>query len=328
MKRPEDAMIKTLQCWWSFISHCHAPRLVIFIMAALLLWALPASVSADQDDGMPKVLRAGFLSRIFADIDIRDAQATLELLTREISRNMGLNTNSRVIIFSDMTSMTNAIRDGELDIVSMPTVEYLRIRDRVPLIPSFVGAHNNGMGTKYLLIARRDKGIRSFSDLKGKNILLPQANKYEESNVWLDVLLMKEGKTKRTSFFGQVRESPKVSHSIMEVFFRQADGAIVTRAALDASGALNPQIYRQLTVLAESQFLSDGVTCLLPTTSETLRRTLVRAIQKVNESTSGRQLYTIFQTSGTLPFKPAYLEGLEELLAEQARLKTNTAKRK
>jgi hypothetical protein len=59
-----------------------------------------------------------------------------------------------------------------------------------------------------------------------------------------------------------------------------------------------------------------------------MRRTTGKAIMKLNESTTGRQLFTIFQTSGTVPFKPAFLEGLEELLREQSRLKTRNAKRK
>jgi ABC-type phosphate/phosphonate transport system substrate-binding protein len=92
--------------------------------------------------------------------------------------------------------------------------------------------------------------------------------------------------------------------------------------------ALNPQIGRQLTVIAESPFLSDGVTCLLPTASENMRRAVEKAIMKLNESAKGRQLFTIFQTSGTVPFKQAYLEGLEELLKERSLLKTKSAKRK
>jgi ABC-type phosphate/phosphonate transport system substrate-binding protein len=301
---------------------------MLLLLIAIMALLFTRYSHADQGDGLKKVLRAGFLARVLSDVDPHDAQATLELLTREISRNMGLNTTPRVIIFPDMTSMTDAIRHGELDVISMPTVEYLRIRDKASLIPYFVAAHNNGMGTKYLLIARRDRGIRTFSDLRGKTILLPQADKREESHVWLDVLLMKEGKTNRDAFFSQVKESPKMSHSIMGVFFRQADAAIVTRAGLDASRALNPQIASQLTVLDESPFLSDGVTCLPSTTSKTLRRTLVKAFKQLNESTTGRQLFTIFRTSGTIPFKPAYLEGLEGLLREQTQLKIKNAKRK
>jgi ABC-type phosphate/phosphonate transport system substrate-binding protein len=294
-----------------------------------MLWTFPARPAfAVPGDNLKRGLRAGFLSRVFSDVDIRDAKATLEILTKEISRKMGLDTIPQVIIYSDVTSMSDAIRHGELDVVAMPAVEYLRIRDTVPMIPSFVGAHNNGMGSKFLLIIRRDSGIRSFSDLKGKSILLPPAHKFEESHVWLDVLLMKDGKVSRDAFFSKVKESSKASHSIMGVFLRQADGAIVTQAALDASKALNPQIDRQITTLDESRFLSDSVTCFPSTVSEPLQRAMVKAIMQLNESTTGRQLYTIFQTSGTLPFKPAYLEGLEELLREQAHLRKKNAKRK
>jgi len=128
--------------------------------------------------------------------------------------------------------------------------------------------------------------------------------------------------------FSQVRESPKISHAIMGVFFKQADAAIVTRAGLDTSRQLNPQLETQLTVLAESGNLSDGVSCLIPGTPEKFRNSLSRAIMHLNKSNGGRQLYTIFQSSGVTPFKASYLEGLEELLREQSRLKTKSAKRK
>jgi ABC-type phosphate/phosphonate transport system substrate-binding protein len=100
------------------------------------------------------------------------------------------------------------------------------------------------------------------------------------------------------------------------------------RAGLDTSRQLNPQMETQLTVIAESGNLSDGVTCLIPATPEKFRNSLYKAIMHLNESKGGRQMYTIFQSSGTVPFKHAYLDGLEELLREQSRLKTRSAKRK
>lgn len=300
---------------------------VILAAAFLMVASLPVPISAGQGDSMPKVLRAGFLSRVFSDIDPRDAQATLELLTRELSRNMGLNTTPKAIVFPDTKSMADAIRRGELDLVSLPTIEYLRIRETVSLIPSFVGAHNNGMGTRYVLITRSDSGFRSISDFKGKTFFVPSANKHEAGHVWLDVLVMKEGKGNPATFFRQVKEAAKVSQAIMGVFFRQADGAIVTRAGLDASRLLNPQLDRQLVVLAESHNLSDGITCFPATASEKTRRTMANAVTQLSNSTTGRQLFTIFQTSGTIPFRPAFLEGIEDLLREQRRLKAKTTKR-
>jgi len=300
--------------------------LTVGILAMIFFVSKP-SLGGERDE-MPKVLRAGFLSCVFSDVDSRDAQASLELLTCEISRNMGLKTTPKVIIYPEIKSMTDAIRRGELDLISMPTIEFLRIREKFKLIPAFVGAHNNGLGTRYALITRRDSGIRSFADLKGKTLFLPSFSRHEPSHVWLDVLLMKEGNGNPAMFFHQVKETQKVSQAIMGVFFRQADGAIVSRSGLDASRLLNPQLDRQLVVLAESRDLSDGVSCFPADASETMRRALTKAVIQVNNSPSGRQLYTIFQTSGALLFRPACLDGLEDLVREQKRLKSKGAKRK
>ena len=139
---------------------------------------------------------------------------------------------------------------------------------------------------------------------------------------------MKAGRRASDTFFRQSKESPKLFNAIMGVFLRQADAALVTRGALDTSRELNPQLQSQLTVLAESRNLSDGVTCLLPGTPEKFRSKLYREIIRLNDTSGGRQMYTIFQSSGIRPFKIQYLEGLEELISDNDRLKGNSLKRK
>jgi ABC-type phosphate/phosphonate transport system substrate-binding protein len=304
------------------------PCLIIGLFMVISFAVPPNLCRGDQGDDMPKILRSGFLARVFIDVDPRDAQATLELMTREVSRNMGLNTSPKVVLFPDRKSMTEALRRGELDLVSMPGIEYLHIRETIPLTPSFVGAHNNGMGTRYLLITRRDSGIRSISDLKGKTLIDPCANKHEAGHVWLGILLMKEGRESPASFFRQVKETGKVSQAIMGIFFRQADGAIVTRAGLDAAKLLNPQLDRQIQVIAESGNLNDGITCFPASMPDKTQRALSNAIMKLSTSTTGRQLFTIFQTSGVIPFKAAYLEGLEGLLREESSFRSRSARKR
>lgn len=90
---------------------------------------------------------------------------------------------------------------------------------------------------------------------------------------------------------------------------------------------LNPQLNTRLIVLAESRNLSDGVTCLTPSTPETFRTHLTSTVLRLNRTRSGQQLFTLFQSSGSAPFKAAGLEGLEELLREHERLKAKTSKR-
>jgi ABC-type phosphate/phosphonate transport system substrate-binding protein len=300
----------------------------ILMLAAALELSTPLSFASDQDESIPKILRSGFLARVLADVDPRDAQATLELMTREVARNLRLNTSSKVVLFQDTRSMLESIRNGELDMVSMPSIDYLRLRGTASLVPAFVALHKEGVGLKFVLIAHRDSGIRSISQLKGKSLLALSPYKHEPAHVWLNVLLLKEGKGNPADFFRQIKEVDKVSQGIMGVFFRKADAALVTQAGLDAARMLNPQLERQLVVIAESVELSDGVTCFPSSMPEKTRQKLSQAVMQMSTSTSGRQLFTIFQTSGVVLFKEAYLEGLDEFMREESGLKGRIARKR
>jgi len=298
------------------------------LLWSCIFWQLPSSVAAEPGEAKPKVLRVGFLLSDFSDMDPRDAKAGLEVQTRRISHSMGLGPDPQVIIFPNTQSMSDALRRGELELVSMPGIEYLKLRKTVPLIPSFVAATNGGLGTRCVIIARKDSGIRFFADLRGKSLLLPSFGSHYLGQLWLDVLLLKAGKGARDSFFGQIKEPPRIFNAIMGVFLRQSDAAIVTRLALDASRKLNPQLEAELSVVAESGNLNEGVTCLIPRTPEKFRNQLYKVLLGLNDSSGGRQLYTIFHVDGIRPFNPACLEGLEELVNEHDRLKGLSGRRK
>jgi ABC-type phosphate/phosphonate transport system substrate-binding protein len=300
--------------------------LILLSLTVFQLNAPQRTCLADESAELPKVLRSGFLARVIADVDPRDAQATLEIMTREVSRNLGLITSPKVVLYQDTRSMFAAVRIGELEMVSMPSIDYLRLRETASLVPAFVALHKEGVGLRFVLITHRDSGIRSISQLRGKTLLTLSTYKHEPAHVWLNVLLMKEGKGSPATFFRQVKEVDKVSQGIMGVFFRKADGALVTQAGLDAARLLNPQLDRQLVIIAESPELSDGVTCFPASIPEKTRQILSKAVMQMSTSISGRQLFTIFQSSGVVPFKGAYLEGLEDLLREESILRNRLAR--
>lgn len=302
-------------------------RTAILCLLVMLFCNLPVSGAAD-DERIPKQFRSGFLQSVFSNIDSRDARAVMEVHSRKIAKELKINIMDKVVMFESTKSMVDAIRKGEMELVSIPSIDYLQIRETVPLIPSFVGTNSNGHGNNFVVITRKDSGIKSFSGLKGKSMLLPPISIYEPGHVWLEVLLLRIGQQKRAPFFSYVKEAPKINKAIMEVFFRQVDAAIVTRAGLEISSQLNPQLQTQLIILAESPNLSNFVVCMNPTTSENFRDKLYKALIRLNESKSGQQLYTIFQTQGIIPFKPEYLKGLENLLSERKVLKKETLARK
>jgi len=213
-------------------------------------------------------------------------------------------------------------------VVTLPALEYLQIRDKTPLVPVIVASSNAGTARQYALIVRRDSGIRSFADLRDKTILLPSSIKYEASHIWLHVLLLREAKHDRTLFFRQVSESSAASKSILKVFFKQADAAIVSRGALETSTVLNPQVGNKLAVIAESKPLHGDITCVSTMVSDKLKQTIINSARHLHETTTGRQIFTLFQIEGVIPYQASYLDGLIGLLKEQAQLQSKSAKRR
>jgi ABC-type phosphate/phosphonate transport system substrate-binding protein len=298
---------------------------LLFMLGAILL--LPAatmggapSTGADLQDVLPKVLRVGFSTRIISDIDPRDAQTAMELWTRVLSRSMGIKTLPQTVIFKNSADMLESLKKGELTIVSLPTIDYLKFRDETRLTPSLVSSSNEGRGREFVLITRRDSGIRTFADLRGRSILLLSPTKQEVSHLWLDVMLMREGKRDRSSFFRQVKEATSASQAMMAVFFRQADASIISRGAFETGKALNPQIGSQLSIISESKPLIGDITCFPSSVNEKLKRSIEYAALHLHESAIGKQMFTLFQIERTIPFKPSYLDGVLELLRERDKL--------
>jgi hypothetical protein len=66
----------------------------------------------------------------------------------------------------------------------------------------------------------------------------------------------------------------------------------------------------------------------MPGTSEKLRNKIYTAMLQLNETKSGKQIYTIFQNNGIAPYKEEYLDGLENLISEHKRLKAKVTTKK
>jgi ABC-type phosphate/phosphonate transport system substrate-binding protein len=298
----------------------------ILLLPTATLGGAPFS-GAELDDVIPKVLRVGFSTRILSDIDPRDAQTAMELWTRELSRSMGIKAQPQTVIFRNSAEMLESLKKGALTIVTLPANDYLKFRDETRLTPSLVSSSNEGRGRAFVLITRRDSGIRTFADLQGRMILLLSPTKQEVSHLWLDVMLMREGKRDRSSFFRQVKEATSASQAIMAVFFRQADASIVSRGAFETGKALNPQIGSQLSIISESKPLIGDITCIPSSVNEKLKRSIEYAALHLHESAIGKQMFTLFQIERTIPFKPSYLDGVLELLRERETLLAKLARK-
>jgi ABC-type phosphate/phosphonate transport system substrate-binding protein len=297
-----------------------------------LLLAMVVAVNLGQAFAQQPVrtdgeLRVGFTAGVFPDVDQRDAQAAVQLWTRQLAAGMGITSGARAIFFTRTEDMVTAVNRGELSIVTMPALDYLRFRNAAAMSPAIVSQSILGDKRRLILVTRRDSGIKTVKNLRGKSLLLPSRKMNSASHIWIDVLLHREGLPDSMKHFKSVKESSSASQSLMSVFFKQSDAAIIIRGAFETSSTLNPQLASQLTIIAESGALLGDVTCIPNSVSADLRRSIENAAYRLHENTIGKQLCTLFQIDRTIPFQSAYLSGLEELLRERDRMKAGQKKR-
>ena len=139
----------------------------LWLMVLILLALQPLALFAGSSLPGQRTVTVGFSSKVFPDVDQRDALIAMEMWTKELARVMGVNYLPQTRIFRNPGDLLAAVQHGELSIVTMPAIEFVNMRDKAPMTPVIVSADNAGKGRQYVLIVRQDSGINSLAELSG-----------------------------------------------------------------------------------------------------------------------------------------------------------------
>ena len=262
-------------------------------------------------------IRVGYLRNLFSDVDVRDAQVAIEVWMKQVADEMGLSVDTKTVFFDDIPSITRALEAGDIDALTLPPLDFLRLRDKVPLEPLTVGVAQGKVTDSYIVLVRRDRGIATLEQLHGLKLAAQSGRAARPpALMWLETLLMRRGPWRLEDFFGAVKESRRSSQAILGVFFQQFDACLVTRRAYDTMVELNPQLGRELTVLHGSPGLMREMVCARAGYDEERKRILMEGAFRLQHYSKGRQILELFGLDRIVPFESSYLEPIVELLEE------------
>lgn len=294
-------------------------RVLAFALGLALLLGGGDSTGSSSIWG-PEGIRFGYSSRLLFEVSRQDAQAALALWTRELFRLAGLDTPPQAKIYEDTPSLVSAISRAELDFIALPCLDYLKIRDRVRLEPALAGMKNGILKDEMVLLVRRESGLDRMEKLQGKTLFI-MAGAGEITSLWLDTILYRNSLRTTERFFGEVKEAGKGQQAILPVFFRKADACVVSRNAFTTAAELNPQIGRELVVLAASPPLPTGITCFRADLSESKKNEFIRIYGRLVHTPTGRQILTLFKVDAIVPVPTGFLDGLEKMVKEAERVR-------
>lgn len=272
-------------------------------------------------------LSIGYTGAAYQDVSNTDIKASVNVLINKVALKHFGRGDTR--FYDSLSDMAADLKSGKIQVLAMPIEEFMAVRNRIPIDPILVTISENGHENELLLLVRKDSGIRSISGLRGRSLIMPMKNPrcVNIYIAWLEVLLKRE-KSRIDSFFSTVKETRTISKAVMPVFFRQADACVVTRQVLELTSELNPQISRELTVIASVGKLSQGIVAVDRRLSEERREKIRESFLSLHQTQEGRQLLMLFKVNKLAPFAPGQLKATEALYAEYYGLASRTAKKR
>ena len=282
-------------------SSSHRPRrsgylaLLFLAGASARLWgeALVPEISVQV---APQPFRIGMSDSVFPNVNQDDAIASITVWLKAVSDEEHLGLTAEPRIYHNFEDLKTNVLTGRCDMVTLTSLEYFDLAKDLEPHELFAPKADNRITEKYVLIVSKNARFRKLQDLENGHIILDSGVRATLSKVWLEVILNELGLPPADRFFKRIDQKPKLSRTILPVFFEQADACLTTLSGFETIGELNPQVIASLGIIRSSRPLVPRVSCLLPAFQHPARDSVVEAIESVHQHPRGAQVMMFFKT--------------------------------
>jgi len=267
-----------------------------WLLAALLLGGSAAGrfrLSAEPAPAIP--LHLAFSSTTFGEVNQNDAIATLKIWVEQIALDNSINVKEQPCVLNGVEPLRAALREKRIDAANVTTDEYQELKDYFVDDRFILGIRNGTGQEEFIVLVRQDSGLNRLSDLRGRTLVVLNSPRMRLAPIWLETQLAHEQLGKPQQLFRTVTVSPKPSQVVLPVFFSRADACIITRRGFDIMRELNPQLGRELKVLASSPPVVPFLFAFRRDYSSPLQDKIYDNAVKWHTSERGKQILTVFQ---------------------------------
>jgi hypothetical protein len=284
------------------------------LLVGLLLMAATAAVLAGQAPASDRILRFGFSATLLEDINTNDALAASTVWVRAVGRVAGVYDDAQATAFSDLASLVKAA--DSTDLFALSTNDYLSVERTLPADPCMVYVSNGLVDVEHVLLAKT--GSTSLASLRGQRFLSTTASGPRTiGEQWLDVLLMEAGLPERSRFWPDTKLVQKGSQAVNQLYFGQAEVAMVTRSAFDTSVEMNPDVGRKLTVIARSPRLLPGLICARRSMPPDTKRRYIETATTIHERTQFKQTFVVLHMNRLAVWDAHFLDTARAIVAQR-----------
>lgn len=281
----------------------------------LILFVVFARCPAmDHPAAEKTILKLAYIGASLSGVDSKDAHVALQLWADQLTSAIAEEVQIVSEIYPDAKAVENGIQQSKLDMVALPPMVYIDLKQKFHFTPTAVLGTKVGEGEKYALIVHKNSGIKSLADLSGKVINIQSHGQiYEVSELWLEEQLLENNLGRVDKFFLKIDRKLTASKCSLPVFFNQVESCLVNKQSFDTLKELNPQLGDQLMVIAESPVFLKAVLCYTEKCEMQYRKLLDNLLPNLHTYTKGRQIMMLFKFDRLIPFQKQYLNSIIDL---------------
>jgi ABC-type phosphate/phosphonate transport system substrate-binding protein len=268
------------------------------------------------------VVGTAFSQTLFDGVHVIDVRASTQAWVDSLGKKHDIGRGSPVQLYDQIEALDRAMGDELFEVGILSSLDVLQCENRNLLEPAFVPGNGGQVLQSMLLLVRRDSGIQSLADLRGKSILYP-INRYSSvADMWINCALMEQGlASSREDFFKEIRTHRKMSCVVLPVFFGKCDACCVSQRGYELITELNPQVGKDLMVLDMSPPYLASLVYLRKKCDPELKRKLGNAVMQLHETVDGAQVLMSFHLERYEIYQEGLLDNTEALLARYQQLK-------
>ena len=295
-------------------------RLVFWLgIGCALAW--PGADAAPVVTETNHVFHMAFTSSMFCEVNESDARAALKVWIMTVARERKIAVDPDLRIYATIDELMAACRTNEVDGVGLVTAEYARLKQVMKFDRLGVGDYGGHLMTEeYLLLVRQDSGVERLDQLQGRTINVLNSPRTSLATIWLDTVLLEARLKRATNFFKHINYNNNASLVALPVFFHQIDACLTTRNSFKVMGELNPQLTKQLRVLAASPEVVPSCFAFRADGASSSRQQILSEMARLDETPAGKQILTLVKADRIVEVPVSSMDSSLELLARHERL--------
>jgi hypothetical protein len=302
---------------WRWLIICSGPVALLFFCGAMPLFAADPS---DRVGATDRVFRLAFSVKMFTDVKVEDARAAMKVWMMTVARERNIPMDPEPKIYESLEEMLRGSRATPVEGFGVTAEECWRLSKEIKLDRLAVAINHGRMTEEYVVLVHRDSGIEGVADLRGRSLMVLENPRMSLAMVWLDTLLLQKGMNPTAKFCHRAPPVSKLSQAVLPVFFRKSDACLVTRRGFQTMSELNPQVGKQLRILAVSPELVPSVFAFRSDYASPFREQMLVEMGRLPDSPAGQQILTLLQTERIEEQPISSLAGAFDLLAAHQRL--------